>query len=42
MNFSHGFFGQSVMKRHCEEGKILCDQFEEGLKDWVTISSFDF
>jgi len=28
------FFRESVMKRHCEEGKILCEQFEDGLKDW--------
>jgi len=25
---------ESVMKRHCEEGKILCEQFEGRLKDW--------
>lgn len=22
------------MKKHCEEGKILCEQFEDKLKDW--------
>jgi hypothetical protein len=24
----------SMMKNHCEEGKILCEQFEHKLKDW--------
>jgi hypothetical protein len=23
-----------MMKNHCEEGKILCEQFEDKLKDW--------
>lgn len=22
------------MRKHCEEGKILCEQFENRLKDW--------
>jgi hypothetical protein len=24
------------MKKHCEEGKVLCEQFEDKLKDWGT------